>query len=290
VEDNSEETKMDIEMPTAVEANNEKEMEILQKQPSPVKAIVEEPVTSSVVEEELKSIIDDVNEPLVELKEEVMPAGKILRRLNDSTMRSKATNNNRYKVVFLGDSRVGKTSFISRFVLNTFNSVYQATVGIDFLSKSVQVEDRVVRLQLWDTAGQEKFRSLIPSYVRDAAVVFVLYDIANLASFYNVDEWIMKVRDERGDDSIVILVGNKSDLDNERQVSYDQGKKKAEEYGVMFDEASARTGDNIKQVFRRAAASIPEEEVYSQSAASVTHIQLNVPTEADKKSGGSCLC
>ena len=95
----------------------------------------------------------------------------------------------KYKLVFLGDQSVGKTAIVQRFIFSTFDSSYQATIGIDFLSRSLVLEDRTVRLQLWDTAGQERFRSLIPSYIRDSSVAVVVYDITNRASFLNSTKW-----------------------------------------------------------------------------------------------------
>ncbi|GMH66966.1 hypothetical protein TL16_g04556 [Triparma laevis f. inornata] len=109
---------------------------------------------------------------------------------------SSSTSLSKYKLVFLGDQSVGKTSIITRFMYDTFDKSYQATIGIDFLSKSMHLEDRTVRLQLWDTAGQERFRSLIPSYIRDSSVAVVCYDITSRASFLNTQKWIGDVRAE----------------------------------------------------------------------------------------------
>jgi Ras-related protein Rab-6A len=92
----------------------------------------------------------------------------------------------KFKLVFLGEQSVGKTSLITRFMYDSFDNTYQATIGIDFLSKTMYLEDRTVRLQLWDTAGQERFRSLIPSYIRDSTVAVVVYDITNANSFHQV--------------------------------------------------------------------------------------------------------
>ena len=134
----------------------------------------------------------------------------------------------KYKIVFLGDQGVGKTSIITRFMYDSFDKLYQATIGIDFLSKTMYLEDRTVRLQLWDTAGQERFRSLIPSYIRDSSVAVVVYDITNRASFLNTSKWIEDVRNERGNDVIIVLVGNKTDLTDRRQVSVEEGEDKAQ--------------------------------------------------------------
>uniref|UniRef100_A0A8U7MMC3 RAB6A, member RAS onco family n=1 Tax=Corvus moneduloides TaxID=1196302 RepID=A0A8U7MMC3_CORMO len=122
----------------------------------------------------------------------------------------------KFKLVFLGEQSVGKTSLITRFMYDSFDNTYQATIGIDFLSKTMYLEDRTIRLQLWDTAGQERFRSLIPSYIRDSAAAVVVYDITNVNSFQQTTKWIDDVRTERGSDVIIMLVGNKTDLADKR--------------------------------------------------------------------------
>nr|XP_014351550.1 PREDICTED: ras-related protein Rab-6B isoform X2 [Latimeria chalumnae] len=147
-----------------------------------------------------------------------------------------------------GSERVGKTSLITRFMYDSFDNTYQATIGIDFLSKTMYLEDRTVRLQLWDTAGQERFRSLIPSYIRDSTVAVVVYDITNINSFQQTSKWIDDVRTERGSDVIIMLVGNKTDLGDKRQITIEEGEQRAKELNVMFIETSAKTGYNVKQV------------------------------------------
>lgn len=148
---------------------------------------------------------------------------------------------------------------------DTFDNTYQATIGIDFLSKTMYLEDRTVRLQLWDTAGQERFRSLIPSYIRDSTVAVVVYDITNANSFHQTSKWIDDVRTERGNDVIIMLVGNKTDLQDKRQVSTEDGEKKAKELNVMFIETSAKSGYNVKQLFRKVAAALPGMEQTERS-------------------------
>jgi len=166
----------------------------------------------------------------------------------------------KYKLVFLGDQAVGKTSIITRFMYDKFDNTYQATIGIDFLSKTMYLEDRTVRLQLWDTAGQERFRSLIPSYIRDSSVAVIVYDVTNRTSFLNTAKWLEEVRAERGNDVIIMFVGNKTDLVDKRQVSIEDGENKAKEWGVMFIETSAKAGFNIKALFRKIAAALPGME------------------------------
>lgn len=135
--------------------------------------------------------------------------------------------------------------------------MYQATIGIDFLSKTMYLEDRTVRLQLWDTAGQERFRSLIPSYIRDSSVAVVVYDISSLKSFQNTRKWVDDVRGERGNDVIIVLVGNKTDLGDKREVTQAMGEDEAKRCGALFIETSAKVGQNVKQLFRKIAQALP---------------------------------
>lgn len=164
------------------------------------------------------------------------------------------------------DIVVGKTSLITRFMYDSFDTTYQATIGIDFLSKTMYLEDRTVRLQLWDTAGQERFRSLIPSYIRDSSVAVVVYDISSKKTFEQTRKWIDDVRGERGDDVIVVLVGNKTDLgDSKREVTTQQGEEEAKKAGAIFVETSAKVGHNVKALFRRIAQALPGMEGEGES-------------------------
>ena len=159
----------------------------------------------------------------------------------------------KYKLVFIGDQSVGKTSIISRFMYDTFDTHYASTIGIDFVSKSVPIDRGTVRLQLWDTAGQERFRSLIPAYIRDSQVAVVVFDITSRASFDSTTTWIADVRAQRGNDVIIVLVGNKTDLVSQREVSAAEIEQRANEQEIMFIETSAKEGFNIKLLFRRLA-------------------------------------
>ncbi|KAI9812656.1 MAG: Ras- protein Rab-6B [Thelocarpon impressellum] len=158
--------------------------------------------------------------------------------------------------------KVGKTSLIRRFMYDSFDNMYQAITGIDFLSKTMHLEDRTVRLQLWDTAGQERLRSLIPSYVRDSSVAVVVYDISNgdAKSFQNTRKWVDDVRGERGQDVIIVLVGNKTDLNDKREVTTAQDEEEAKKHSLMFIETSAKVGHNVKNLSRRIAQGLPGME------------------------------
>jgi len=215
-----------------------------------------------------------------------------------STTQPTATPNlvprSKYKLVFLGDEAVGKTSIITRFMYDTFDTTYKVTIGIDFVSKTMYLEDRIVRLQLWDTAGQERFRSLIPSYIRDSSVAIVVYDVSSRASFLNTEQWIEDVRSERGSDVVIMLVGNKTDLSEKRAVSVEEGEKKAKEYGVMFIETSAKAGFNVKALFRKLALSLPgtEQQRQQPNAIDVKLKSVNLQDQANgqQAAASGCAC
>ncbi|KAK2593504.1 GTPase Ryh1 [Conoideocrella luteorostrata] len=184
----------------------------------------------------------------------------------------------KFKLVFLGEQSVGKTSLITRFMYDSFDNMYQATIGIDFLSKTMYLEDRTVRLQLWDTAGQERFRSLIPSYIRDSSVAVVVYDVSNAKSFQNTKKWIDDVRAERGNDVIIVLVGNKTDLNEKREVTTQQGEDEAKKNNLMFMETSAKLGHNVKNLFKRIAHALPGMEG-TDAAAQASSQNANQPLQ-----------
>lgn len=195
--------------------------------------------------------------------------------------------------MLLGDQSVGKTSLITRFMYDTFDNTYQATIGIDFLSKTMYLEDRTVRLQLWDTAGQERFRSLIPSYIRDSSVAIVVYDITNRASFLSTSKWIDDVRSERGSDVIIVLVGNKADLSSRRQVTHEETAAKAAQLNIMFMETSAKAGHNVKSLFKKIAMSLPglESAAGAPSATEATAQKIDVSdSAATVPEASQCQC
>ncbi|KAK1923199.1 P-loop containing nucleoside triphosphate hydrolase protein [Papiliotrema laurentii] len=202
---------------------------------------------------------------------------------------SSATNPmKKFKLVFLGEQSVGKTSLITRFMYDTFDNTYQATIGIDFLSKTMYLEDRTVRLQLWDTGEQERFRSLIPSYIRDSSVAVIVYDVTNRNSFLNTTKWVDDVRNERGQDVIIVLVGNKTDLNDKRQVTPEDLDKRAKELGVMSIETSAKAGHNVKTLFKKIATALPGGPDINEST---TTQKIDVSTKGDEvpeASGCSC--
>ncbi|KAK4685729.1 hypothetical protein P7C73_g4407, partial [Tremellales sp. Uapishka_1] len=190
----------------------------------------------------------------------------------------------KFKLVFLGEQSVGKTSLITRFVspqhwelstrwrvdaelsakmYDTFDNTYQATIGIDFLSKTMYLEDRTVRLQLWDTGR---------------------------TSFLNTTKWVDDVRNERGQDVIIVLVGNKTDLNDKRQVTPEELDKRAKELGVMSIETSAKAGHNVKTLFKKIAMALPGGAADAADGAANQKIDVSATAGEEVPQASGCAC
>ncbi|KAJ2078075.1 GTPase Ryh1 [Coemansia sp. RSA 1365] len=196
----------------------------------------------------------------------------------------------KHKLVFLGEQGAGKTSVITRFMYDMFDTTYQATIGIDFLSKTMYLEDRTVRLQLWDTAGQERFRSLVPSYIRDSSVALVVYDITNREGFAQTSKWIDIVHAERGNDVLIVLVGNKADLKDGREVATKEGEDKARDLNVMFMETSAKSGHNVKALFKKIALALPGTDSSANEANNTSMIDVTLNSNQNSQAASDCAC
>ena len=171
---------------------------------------------------------------------------------NDSA--DESVNVARHKIIFVGDAGVGKTTIISRIMDNPFSEVYEPSIGVDFMSKSISFRGQNIKLQMWDTAGQEKYKGLIPSYIRNSSIVFLIYDISVKASFDNIPSWITFIRTI--ENTNLVLCGNKTDI-SEREVKKEDGEALAQKEGILFFEISAKTGDNIKNMFYSSVADLP---------------------------------
>ena len=159
----------------------------------------------------------------------------------------------RHKIIFVGDAGVGKTTIISRVMDNPFNEVYEPSIGVDFMSKIIKYRGQNIKLQIWDTAGQEKYKGLIPSYVRNSSIVFLIYDISVKTSFDNIPKWISFIRSI--ENTTLVLCGNKIDLEK-REVTKEEGEALAQKEGIAFYEMSAKSGEGIKNMFYSAVSDL----------------------------------
>ena len=167
----------------------------------------------------------------------------------------------RHKIIFVGDACTGKTSIINRIIDNPFNDTYEVSIGIDFMSKNIRFRGQNIKIQIWDSAGQEKYKGLIPSYIRNSSIVFIVYDVSNRSSFDNVKNWIQFVKDI--EKTTMILCGNKIDLD--RDVNTNEGEEIAKSEGILFFECSAKTNENIKNMFFSSISLLPTFGIYDES-------------------------
>ncbi|CAL0331116.1 unnamed protein product [Lupinus luteus] len=154
-----------------------------------------------------------------------------------------------FKVVLIGDSGVGKSNLLSRFAKDEFRLDSKPTIGVEFAYRNIKVRDKLIKAQIWDTAGQERFRAITSSYYRGAMGALLVYDITRKSSYENVSKWLLELREFGGQDMVVILVGNKSDLVQTREVEKEEGKGYAETEGLCFMETSALKNLNVEEVF-----------------------------------------
>ena len=154
-----------------------------------------------------------------------------------------------FKIVLIGDTSVGKTNILSKYLSNEFDPDSKATVGVEFGTRDFKIENNTVKVQIWDTAGQERYRSITNAYYKGAKGSLLVYDITNPKTFENVDKWLSDLKTNAEEKISVVLVGNKTDLESERKISLEQGKEKAELFKLAFIETSALNGNNIEKAF-----------------------------------------
>ena len=197
------------------------------------------------------------------------------------------------KVIIIGDSGVGKTNIMSKFLKNKFMEEWKATVRVEFGSKLFDLNGHKIKAQIWDTAGQEKYKSITGAYFKGSKGALVVYDITQKSTYESLEKWINDLK-SAGDPKItIILIGNKSDLEENRQVSKEQGEEKAKSFGCAFLETSALSGDNIDKAFNMMVKEIFEK--FSNDSAEDSELEsgfkgedLKLDKVVDKKKKKCC--
>lgn len=156
-----------------------------------------------------------------------------------------------FKILLIGDSGVGKSSLLMRFVDDAFAESYISTIGVDFKIRTMEINGKIIKMQIWDTAGQERFRTITSSYYRGAHAILIVYDVTDAESFRNIEMWISeceKCENYANSNIIKIMIGNKTDC-NKKVVTYEMGRALADKYGMEFLETSAKNGNNVEKAF-----------------------------------------
>jgi Ras-related protein Rab-11A len=185
-----------------------------------------------------------------------------------------------FKIILVGDTSVGKTNIINKYIKNEFREDFYATIGVEFSHKKFVVENRKIKAQIWDTAGQERYKAITRAYYKGAKGAFIVYDITRKETFDDVDKWRNELISSCNQEITVMLIGNKCDLEDQREISKEQGEEKAKSFGFSFLETSALSGENLEKGFQMLIEEIYQKYKVEQSKSD--EINLNSGAEEIK--------
>ncbi|WVQ81790.1 hypothetical protein IAT38_003915 [Cryptococcus sp. DSM 104549] len=194
-----------------------------------------------------------------------------------------------FKLVLLGESAVGKSSLVLRYVRNEFSDFRESTIAA-FLTQTVSLdESTTIKFEIWDTAGQERYKSLAPIYFRNSNAAVIVYDITQ-ASFEKAKSWVRELQRQADPSIVIMLVGNKTDLDAQRKTPRELAKQFAQEEGLLFTEASAKTGEGVEELFMDIAKKLPLASPPQRGAPGANARGVKVSGQEDSATPSACTC
>ena len=180
----------------------------------------------------------------------------------------------KFKIVIVGDSGVGKTNLVKRFTQKIYNENTEATVGVEFFCQNYLINDALCKIELWDTAGQERYKSITGAYYKGASGAIIVYDVTCLTTFNNVDRWFQEIRELASKDIKIIMVGNKTDLEDTRVIQKEISRNKASDLNIPVIETSALNASNVKEAFH-----LMIKEIYKSAITKVDENEINNKNE-----------
>jgi len=205
-----------------------------------------------------------------------------------------------FKLLLIGNSGVGKSCILMRYADNSFTENFFNTIGVDFKIKTISLNDQVIKMQIWDTAGQDRFRTLTSSYYRGAHGIIIVYDVTNKDSFDNVRQWMTEIEKFASESVNKLLVGNKSDLEEQREVTSEEGMELAKKFDIPFLEVSAKNSTHVDDTFKTMASEIQTRFVQEKKkkgtkenfmmGGTATSLTLNEKKESESETNKKNCC